>query len=105
MPLPERSDEGIAVAKALVESTKFDGVRFDAYRIMAKAYKSQGEYKLTKEAVEHIPEIYFTKLEIAAQLLEGDEMYEATQKQKTFNRYSNRHANHFGKVLAEDRRV
>lgn len=82
LPLPERSDEVIAVAKALVESTKFDEVRFDAYRIMAKAYKSQGEYKLTKEAVEHIPEIYFTKLEIAAQLLEGDEMYEAAQKQK-----------------------
>ena len=33
LELPERSDEVISVAKALIESTKYDEVRFDAYRI------------------------------------------------------------------------
>lgn len=85
LSLPERSEEIITVAKALVESTKYDDVRFDAYRIMAEAYKSKGEYELAKDAIENIPEIYFSKLEVMARLLEGDEMYEAAQKQKNLS--------------------
>ena len=68
-----------------MESTKHDDLRFDAYRSMAEAYKAKGEYQLAKDAIEHIPEIYFTKLGIAAQLLEGEEMYEAAQKQKNIS--------------------
>ncbi len=52
---------------------------------MAEAYKAKGEYQLAKDAIEHIPEIYFTKLGVAAQLLEGEEMYEAAQKQKNIS--------------------
>ena len=80
-----KNDEVIAIGKALVESTKYDDVRMDAYRIMAEAYKSKGEYELAKDAIEHIPEIYFTKLGVAARLLEGEEMYEAAQKQKNIS--------------------
>lgn len=80
-----RNDEVIAIGKSLVESTKHDDLRFDAYRSMAEAYKAKGEYQLVKDAIEHIPEIYFTKLGVAAQLLEGEEMYEAAQKQKNIS--------------------
>jgi tetratricopeptide (TPR) repeat protein len=80
-----RNDEVITIGKSLVESTKHDDLRFDAYRSMAEAYKAKGEYQLAKEAIEHIPEIYFTKLGIAAQLLEGEEKYEAAQKQKNLS--------------------
>ena len=80
-----QNDEVITIAKSLVESTKCDDLRFDAYRSMAEAYKSKGEYEMAKEAIEHIPEIYFTKLGVAAQLLEGEEMYEAAQKQKNIS--------------------
>ena len=80
-----KHDEVITVGKALAESTKYDDVRLDAYRIMAEAYKAKGEYELAKDAIEHIPEIYFTKLCIAAKLLEGEEMYEAAQKQKNIS--------------------
>ena len=85
LELPERSDEVISVAKALIESTKYDEVRFDAYRIMAEAYAAQGDLTAAKDAVEHIPEIYFTKLEVAARLLEGEDAYEAAQKQKNLS--------------------
>lgn len=85
LELPGRSDEVISVAKALVESTKYDEVRFDAYRIMAEAYASQGDLSAAKDAIEHIPEIYFTKLEVAARLLTGEEAYEAAQKQKNIS--------------------
>jgi tetratricopeptide (TPR) repeat protein len=78
----ERNDEVLDIGKALVEGTKYDDLRFDAYRIMAMVYKKQGEYQAVKDAIEHIPEIYFTKLGVAAHLLEGEEMYEAAQKHK-----------------------
>ncbi len=80
-----KNDEVITIGKALVESTRSDDLRFDAYRIMAMAYKDMGEYRLAKEAIEHIPELYFSKLEVAAKLLEGDEMYEAAQKQRNLS--------------------
>ena len=85
LELPERSDEVISVAKALIESTKYDEVRFDAYRIMAEAYAAQGDLSAAKDAIEHIPEIYFTKLEVAARLLTGEAAYEAAQKQKNIS--------------------
>ena len=80
-----RNDEAITIGKSLAESTKHDALRFDAYRSMAEAYKAKGEYQLAKETIDHIPEIYFTKLSVAAQLLEGEEMYEAAQKQKNIS--------------------
>ena len=81
----EKNDEVITIGKALVESTKCDELRFDAYRIMAMAYKAKGEYQATRDSIENIPEIYFTKLEVAARLLKGEEMYEAGQKQKNLS--------------------
>lgn len=80
-----KNDEVITVGKALVESTKHDDVRFDAYRIMAEAYKAKGEYQLAKDAIEHIPEIYFSKLELMASLLDGEDSYEAAQKHKNIS--------------------
>ena len=80
-----KNDEVITIGKALVESTKYDDVRMDTYRIMAEAYKAMGEYELARDAIQHIPEIYFTKLGVAARLLEGEEMYESAQKQKNIS--------------------
>ena len=81
----EQNDEVINIGKALVESTKNDDLRFDAHRIMAMAYKAKGEYQAVRDSIEKIPEIYFTKLEVAAKLLEGEEMYMAAQKQKNLS--------------------
>ena len=52
---------------------------------MAEAYAAQGDLTAAKDAIEHIPEIYFTKLEVAATLLEGEDAYEAAQKQKNLS--------------------
>ncbi len=75
------NDEVISIGKALVESTKYDDLRFDAYRIMAEAYKAKDEYQLAKNAIEHIPEIYFSALSVKAHLLEGEEKFEAATKE------------------------
>lgn len=82
LPIPERSLEIIDTCKALIECTKHDDIKYDACRIMAEAYKSIGEYSLAKAAINKIPEIYFTKLEVAALLLDGEDMYEPAHRQK-----------------------
>lgn len=81
MCTPERAAEVITLCKSLIESTKLDDVKYDALRILAETYKEQGEYELVKVTLEKIPELYFTKLELQAELLEGEEMAEAAIKQ------------------------
>lgn len=85
IPCPERAGELIDLCRAVIESTRCDDVRYDACRIMAEAYKSVGEYGLCKEAVEKIPEIYFTKLNVAAELYDGEDMFEPAVCQRSLD--------------------
>lgn len=85
IPVPERSAEVIDLCRALIEGTRDDEVKYDAYRILAETYKACGEYTLAKETLEEIPEIYFTKLQVKAVLLEGEDMFEAAVKQKSLS--------------------
>ena len=80
-----RADEVIALCKTLIESTKDDSVKYDACRILATCYKENGQNDLIKPTLEIIPEIYFSKLELMASLLNGEESYEAAQKQKNIS--------------------
>lgn len=82
MRTPERSGEVVTLCKVLIESTHYDDIKYDALRILAETYKEMGEYELTKSTIEKIPEIYFTKLELDAELLEGDDQLEAAHRQK-----------------------
>ena len=82
IPIPERANEVIEIGRQLVSATKYDDVKLDAYRIMAEAYKSMGEYALCKQAIEKIPETYFSNLYVKADLLDGEEKYEAANKEK-----------------------
>ena len=80
-----RADEVISLCKALMESTKDDSVKYDACRILATCYKENARNDLVKPTLEKIPEIYFTKLELMASLLDGEDSYEAAQKQKNIS--------------------
>jgi len=80
-----RSEEVIALCITLIESTKDDSVKYDACRILASCYKENGQDDLVKPTLEMIPEIYFSKLELMASLLEGEDSYEAAQKQKNIS--------------------
>lgn len=82
IPVPERSDEVISICKSLIEGTKDDAVKYDACRILAETYHSLGQYDLTKETIAMIPEIYFTKLELDARLLAGEDKFVAAAGQK-----------------------
>ena len=80
-----RSGEVINLCKTLIESTKDDAVKYDACRILATCYRENGQLDLVKPTLEIIPEIYFTKLELMASLLDGEDSYEAAQKQKNIS--------------------
>ncbi len=80
-----RADEVINLCKTLIESTKDDSVKYDACRILATCYKENGQNDLVAPTLERIPEIYFSKLELMASLLNGEESYEAAQKQKNIS--------------------
>ena len=81
MRSPERRVEVVTLCKSLIESTKMDDVKYDALRILAETYKEMGEYELVRLTLKKIPELYFTKLELQAELLNGDEMEKAARKQ------------------------
>lgn len=80
-----RAGEVINLCKTLIGSTKDDSVKYDACRILAMCYKENGQNDLIKPTLEKIPEIYFTKLELMASLLDGEDRYEAAQKQKNIS--------------------
>jgi len=77
----ERSDEAVVLCKALIETARNDEVKYDALRILAEIYHANGQKSLCAETLEKIPEIYFTKLQLAAYLLDGDASINAAQKQ------------------------
>ena len=80
-----RAEEVISICKSLITSTKDDSVKYDACRILAACYKENGQVDLIEPTLEMIPEIYFSKLELMASLLDGEESYEAAQKQKNIS--------------------
>ena len=80
-----RADEVITLCKTLIASTKDDSVKYDACRILASCYRENGQNDLVKPTLEIIPEIYFSKLELMASLLDGEDSYEAAQKQKNLS--------------------
>ena len=75
LKINKKFSELIDICKALIESSKYDDCRYDAARILAETYKELGEYALCKNAIDLIPEIYFSHREQKALLLEGEDMF------------------------------
>ncbi|MBQ8813927.1 MAG: helix-turn-helix transcriptional regulator [Lachnospiraceae bacterium] len=86
MQSPDRSEEVITVCKSILEVTKEDDVKYDVLRILAKTYHEMGQQALVGPTLEEIPEIYFSKLELAAKYLEGKEALDAASTQAMLSR-------------------
>lgn len=86
MQTPDRHDEVVTVCKSILEVTKDDEVKYDVLRILASTYHDMGQQALVKPTLAQIPEIYFSKLELDAKLLEGDEALEAARMQASISR-------------------
>ena len=86
MQTPDRYDEVVTVCKSILEITRDDEVKYDVLRILVSTYHDMGQQALVKPTLEQIPELYFSKLELAANLLTGDEALEAAQKHAGISR-------------------
>lgn len=76
-------DEVIKIANKLIDMTTHEDVKYDALRFLADAYKQKkGDMESAEAAIEMIPEIYFSKLSVAAWILTGKKQYDAAEKQK-----------------------
>lgn len=80
MRAPERCEEVVTLCKSILEVAKEDDVKYDVLRILAETYHEMGQQNLVKPTLEQIPEIYFTKLELAAKLLDGEDALIAARK-------------------------
>lgn len=76
---PERSGEVITICKSILEITKLDEVKYDVLRILAETYQEMGQQALVKPTLDQIPELYFSKLALDANLLEGEDAMKAAQ--------------------------
>lgn len=85
IPTPERAEEVINICRSLIEGTKDDCIRYDACRILAETYREMGEEGLAGNTLERIPEIYFTRLELEAELLSGENQFRAADIQKNLS--------------------
>ncbi len=86
MRAPERNEEVVTLCKSILEITRLDDVKYDVLRILAETYHDMGEQALVKPTLERIPEIYFSKLELDAKLLEGEEALAAAGAQAGLSR-------------------
>lgn len=82
LQINKKYSEVIDICKALIECAKDDGTRYDAARILAETYKKIGEYQLCKQAIDLIPEFFFSHREEKALLLEGEDMFRPAWQQK-----------------------
>lgn len=78
----EKNEELIELCKTVIASAKLDDIRYDAARILAETYRKTGEYTLCKDAINLIPEFFFTNLEEKAILLDGEDMFHPAWQQK-----------------------
>ncbi len=82
LQIQNKHQEVVAMCKTLMEATRHDDIRFDTARILAETYKELGEYQLCKEAIDMIPEFFFSHREIKARLLDGEDMFRPAWQQK-----------------------
>ena len=82
---PEKIISAVKAIEAVYPNPKDQTERnrlMEPLKKAAQAYESLGEYAMMKDALGHIPEIYFTRLELDAEMLRGDERLEPAHKQK-----------------------
>lgn len=88
MQTPDRNEEVVTVCKSILEVTRDDEVKYDVLRILAKTYRAMGQQALVKPTLDQIPELYFTKLELNAKLLDGAGALNAAEAQAGLSRDS-----------------
>lgn len=76
-----RAEDTVEICNTLIEYAEDEGIRCDAYNILAMTYMAMGRQELVEPTIEKIPEFHFTKLECRAKLLRGEKAMDAARLQ------------------------
>lgn len=80
---PEKEpDRMIAAAARQADRAKMIDMKLDAMQFLAKAYAAKGDRKSARAVLDDMPEMYFTKLELDAELLDDEDGRASAEKQK-----------------------
>ncbi len=71
----EYPDEVLKIASKIVDVTRDESIKYDAYRYMAYAYKVKDDMESVRAVLDLIPEIYFSRLSEKACVLDGEEKW------------------------------
>ena len=85
MTVDGREADTAEVCRILIDHAQDDGIRYDAWNVLAMSYKSMGMEELVEPTLENIPEFYFTRTESRAKLLTGEKAREAAQLQLRYS--------------------
>ncbi|MBQ3597982.1 MAG: helix-turn-helix transcriptional regulator [Clostridia bacterium] len=75
--LDSNPDEVLKIGSKILDVTKDDGLKYDACRFMAYAYKSKNDLDSARKVIDIIPEIYISHLSVKAEVMEGEEKWRA----------------------------
>lgn len=85
MTMNGRGADTAEVCRILIEHAQDDGIRYDAWNVLAMSYKAMGMEELVEPTLDNIPEFYFTRTESRAKLLTGEKAMEAARIQLNFS--------------------
>lgn len=85
MTMNGREADTAEVCRILIEHAQDEGIRYDAWNVLAMSYKAMGMEELVEPTLDHIPEFYFTRTESRAKLLTGEKAMEAARIQLKFS--------------------
>lgn len=85
MTMDGREADTAEVCRILIEHAQDDGIRYDAWNVLAMSYKAMGMEELVEPTLDNIPEFYFTRTESRAKLLTGEKAMEAARIQLKFS--------------------
>lgn len=85
MTMNGREADTAEVCRILIEHAQDDGIRYDAWNVLAMSYKAMGMEELVEPTLDNIPEFYFTRTESRAKLLTGEKAMEAARIQLNFS--------------------
>ncbi len=75
-------DDVLTIASKVIDITKDEAIKYDAYRFMAYAYKVKNDYESARKTLDQIPEIYFSRLSEKACVLTGEEKWNSACKEE-----------------------
>ena len=85
MTMDRREADTAEVCRILIEHAQDEGIRYDAWNVLAMSYKAMGMEELVEPTLDNIPEFYFTRTESRAKLLTGEKAMEAARIQLKFS--------------------